>query len=358
MVEPMLRVSSTQQALRSKGVVTLPCTKLAVCLRYLAGGQVLDLKLIYHLSASECYNCVWLGVDAINSVIRIEFPFGDVAKLKVLEAEFAGQRADRCWRGQVACIDGVVFKQSNPGSAVPDPMRYFVARKNEYGLLCIAACDHSRRFVSIDMSMAATTHDSLAHAASDFGKRLAAGDLPYPFFVNGDNAFVAADHMIVPGGTPELDAFDYVQSSQRMPIECAFGILVRRFGCLWRSLDVRFDRRTPLIGACMRLHNYCIDSRISEDTQIINGMGQMQPGRWEPCPKFDKEGRPIEYLNTANELTQRRRIVPQSDARFRRRDELAARIKAQGVVRPALAPGLHSKKKKKKGRQPLAPIRP
>ena len=104
MLEPMLRVDSAKQALRSKGVVTLPCTKLAVCLRFLAGGQVLDLQLIYHLSKSECYNCVWLGIDAINSAIKIEFPFGDVEKLKVLEAEFAGQRTDRCWRGQVACM--------------------------------------------------------------------------------------------------------------------------------------------------------------------------------------------------------------------------------------------------------------
>eukprot|EP00965_Chrysotila_dentata_P175292 5786274-Pleurochrysis_carterae.AAC.1 len=32
-----------------------------------------------------------------------------------------------------------------------------------------------------------------------------------------------------------------------MPIECAFGILVRRFGVFWRPLAVRFDRRAKLI---------------------------------------------------------------------------------------------------------------
>ena len=75
MLEPALQVGSAKQAQCSKGSVTEPCTKLAVCLRFLAGGQVLDLKLIYHLSESECYHCIWLGVDAINSAITIDFPF-------------------------------------------------------------------------------------------------------------------------------------------------------------------------------------------------------------------------------------------------------------------------------------------
>ena len=123
---------------------------------------------------------------------------------------------------------------------------------------------------------------------------------------------------------------------------------------------MRFDRRTALIGACMRLHNFCIDERISEETEIMNGFGQTQPGRWQPVPKFDKDGRPVEYLDTGNDPSERpnvrRRALLPNDARFRRRDELAAAIQAAGIARPALAPGLHKKKKKKKGRQPLATI--
>ena len=43
-----------------------------------------------------------------------------------------------------------------------------------------------------------------------------------------------------------------------MAIECAFGMLVRRWGILWRPLGFAFERRSPLIGALMRLHNWCI----------------------------------------------------------------------------------------------------
>ena len=232
--------------------------------------------------------------------------------------------------------------------------------KNEFAILCMAACDYNRRFLSYDMSMAATTHDSLAHAASTFGKALEAGLLPEPFFINGDNAFNATNYMIIPGGTPELDAFDYVQSSSRMPIECAFGMLVRRFGVLWRPINVRFDRRTAMIGCCMRLHNICIDSRIAEETMLVNGLGQTQPGRWEPVPKFDKEGRPVEYLDTCNGPMQNRlatRQVPNNTSDcFRRRNELVASITAAAIIRPELARGLHKRKKKKKGHATLATL--
>ena len=38
-----------------------------------------------------------------------------------------------------------------------------------------------------------------------------------------------------------------------MVIECAFGVLVRLWGVFWRPLEVKFRRRSALIGATMRL---------------------------------------------------------------------------------------------------------
>jgi hypothetical protein len=268
---------------------------------------------------------------------------------QVLEAEFASHRTDRVWRGQVAAIDGVIFKMVNPGCAVPNPGAYFVARKDEFGLLCIATCDYHRRFLSYDISQASTTHDSMAHAASELGKQLASGRLHPDFFINGDSAFTRAPHMVIPGGG---DAYDYVQSSTRMPIECAFGILVRRWGVLWRPLSVRFDRRAPLIGACMRLHNLCIDERITEETCFKNGLGEVQPGRWERVPKFDREGRPVEYLDTAAanapppEPRMRRAVA--ADAGKRRQEALAQAIRNAGIARPALQHGLRKKKRRRR----------
>ena len=61
---------------------------MAIALRFLAGGSPLDLRLIYHVSKSYVYDCVWAVVDAVNRHLAIEFPIDDVHKLRVLEAEF------------------------------------------------------------------------------------------------------------------------------------------------------------------------------------------------------------------------------------------------------------------------------
>ena len=70
--------------------------------------------------------------------------------------------------------------------------------------------------------------------------------------INGDAAFALGPSMITPSNNdPELDDFDFYQSSNRMAIECAFGVLVRRWGIFWCPLRVRFD--TALRGPSGRL---------------------------------------------------------------------------------------------------------
>ena len=88
--------------------------RVAVGLRMLAGASYLDLKLIYNISTSFCYDCLWLLVDAVNKNLLMEFPLSDVAKMEVLEKEFAHHTPGGAWRGQVAAIDGVHFAMQKP----------------------------------------------------------------------------------------------------------------------------------------------------------------------------------------------------------------------------------------------------
>ena len=50
------------------------------------------------------------------------------------------------------------------------------------------------------------------------------------------------------------DSWNYVQSQNRMAIECAFGMLVRRWGILWYSLEIQWEKRTHfhlvIVHAC------------------------------------------------------------------------------------------------------------
>ena len=68
--------------------------------------------------------------------------------------------------------------------------------------------------------------------------------------------------------------------------ECAFGIIIRRWGCLYRPLRVAFHRRAALIGACIHMHNFCIDMRIEDETHRydVHGITEIQPDRWAVTP--------------------------------------------------------------------------
>ena len=190
----------------------------------------------------------------------------------------------------MGAVDGVHFQCISPGKKVANPLRHHVERKDKYAILAIAVADAHRRLPYFDMSQVPTTHDALAWHASSLGAKERAGELPYPFFFNGDAAFAGGPSMIVPSGGLD-DDFDFYQSSNRMCVECAFGVCIRRFPLLWRPIQARLDRRAPLIGAIFHIHNFCIDQRLEEESVASDSLVEIQPCRYRMSPHFDKEGR-------------------------------------------------------------------
>jgi len=84
------------------GVAILVQTRLAVVLRYLAGGLVEDLRMIYCMHQSEVYRTIWKGVDAINNALPVDLEWvQDPSKLEVLEREFRARSRVKTWAGQV-----------------------------------------------------------------------------------------------------------------------------------------------------------------------------------------------------------------------------------------------------------------
>ena len=360
-LKPELDVTNHQQAFfsRSGKVIQLE-VRLAVALRYFAGGDPLDLMLIYGICKAQVMLFVWRAVDALNLRLdNINFPIDDVAALQELEADFRAGTRGGFWEGQVGAIDGVHFRQRCPShQEVADPMRYYVARKQEFALLAIAICDYHRRFTWVDISHAACTHDSTAWEATKLGARIKAGHLPKPFFLNGDAAFPLSNSMIVPStGDASLDDFDFYQSSNRMAIECAFGILVRRWGVLWRPLSMAFHRRAPLLVALMRLHNFCINERLQAGQEaglpdVAGKTSEVQPQRWKRAPKLDKDDRPVHMLDTCrwdDADAPNRAEARQHGPKTERRDALAKAIRDAGFVRQVRDHGNIVRRKRVRG---------
>jgi DDE superfamily endonuclease len=135
-----------------------------------------------------------------------------------------------------------------------------------------ATCDARRRFLDVEIRHPGSTSDYLAFAVSSLHHKME-GNNPHannqPFLkpglaLYGDNAYVNTPYMAIPfksASTPSKDAYNFYHSSLRIHIECAFGMLVHRWGILRKSIPMNIDLRktNALVMALCRLHNFCID---------------------------------------------------------------------------------------------------
>jgi hypothetical protein len=81
----------------------------------------------------------------------------------------------------------------------------------------------------------------------------------------GDDAYASCEWLLCPyskqscRGCPERDDYNFYHSRCRINVECAFGMLVQRFGVLRRPKRCKLEVKTRVVAVCMKLHNLCID---------------------------------------------------------------------------------------------------
>lgn len=204
-------------------------------------------------------------------------------------------------------------------------------------MLLMAMCDAQRRFIWFDMSHTPSTHDSLAWSGTTLGYKIANGELPHPFVVLGDSAFTCTNSMITPG---KDDDFNFEHSSLRINIECAFGELIRRWGILWRPLEILFASRSGVVGCCIRLHNFCIDQRLELDEHLRGDqqdMCEVQPGNFVRPPRLDRDGIPVDCLDRDRDFPvcreEGRDTYTQRNTA--RRAQMEEAVRDAGLVRPS-----------------------
>lgn len=88
-------------------------------------------------------------------------------------------------------------------------------------------------------------------------------------------------------------AFNHILSSQRITIERAFGVLVRRWGILWRPIAFALPKVAKIARVCAMLHNICVNRWLRKNPIRFRREGQVWPdedGRWgddDLCPDDD-----------------------------------------------------------------------
>jgi DDE superfamily endonuclease len=80
----------------------------------------------------------------------------------------------------------------------------------------------------------------------------------------GDNAYINTLYMVTPFKAVSKgakDAFNFYHSQVRINIECAFGMLVHRWGILRKAMpmNITLTKTSALVIALCKLHNFCID---------------------------------------------------------------------------------------------------
>jgi hypothetical protein len=256
---------------RRDGVI-LPKTKLMMMIRYLAGASYLDILRIHHGVSKQA---VFKHIAIVLKLIANSESLGVVEWPDTLEAcnkfalQWAGKSGPSAFRGLhqtcIGAIDGILIETRSPTkNETMRPNDFRSGHKKQIGLNVQAICDARLRFMAISCRCPGKTNDWMAYLRSTMSERT--DNLPPPFYIVGDAAYVNSEHLLVPypGGTfldQREDAYNLYLSQLRIRIEQAFALLIGRWGVFWRPLRVPLRQQPTLILATCKLHNFCIDER-------------------------------------------------------------------------------------------------
>ena len=280
-IEPYMKKTKKRKRGKTPNGDIGPCSRLSMALRWFAGGEPIDIMQTHGVGYDEVYTSVWAIVDAINACPKLQIKFPNHQQQQHIAAGFKKKSFvgfDNC----VGCIDGMLVWTNKPNKTTLQkcdlgPLKFLCGRKKKFGLNLQAICDHKRKFIDVFIGFPGSASDFLCYCNSSICDKLNAPGFLLPgLCIYGDAAYANNMTMCVPyksvSNGPK-DAYNFYQSQLRINIECAFGILVHRWGVLRKPIPVNIsiERTTQLVRALCILHNFCIDEK---DTVIPTHMAK------------------------------------------------------------------------------------
>ncbi|KAF0729772.1 hypothetical protein Ae201684P_015480 [Aphanomyces euteiches] len=172
-----------------------------------------------------------------------------------------GFRSKRSIPGIVGAVDGTLIEINRPKD-----FDGFYNRHGDPSFNVQAIVDHVGKFMSVDIRPGSFS-DKKIWKLSYFGRNVRSL-IPPGCFIVGDAGYCLFPWLIIPympheeGGklTAMQRHFNFVLSSSRMVVECAFGRLKERFRILKGVMaEKAIEKSCSVIMACMVLHNILLE---------------------------------------------------------------------------------------------------
>ena len=253
--------------------------RVAIALRLLGGGSFLDISTIFDVSYSTTYEVFhyvtekWFCKDWVAEY-SLEKNLSDPDALYETSKKFSAKgRSNGILGGIIGAIDGWLVKIKSPSykrDGVRNSGTYF-SRKGFFALNIQVIVDRDKRVLWRTINSKGSEHDSSAFKETQlYSKLVNCYDKlklnGLQLYLIGDSAYALRPFLLCPydKASPESaeDIFNFMLSSNRIFVECAFGEIDARFGIFWRPLQFELKRHRFIIDSCLRLHNFILDYRL------------------------------------------------------------------------------------------------
>ncbi|GFR76285.1 protein ANTAGONIST OF LIKE HETEROCHROMATIN PROTEIN 1 [Elysia marginata] len=197
----------------------------------------------------------------------------------------------------VGAIDGKHIALNHNAPTKSGSMYY--CYKGFPSIVLMAVSDADSCFILVDCGQYGRISDAGVYRTSQISKLLKEGKLniptsefkvnstrkTIPFMIVGDEAFPLKTYLLKPYAAKTLDQekriYNYRHSRARRTVECAFGILAKKFEIFQRPLRVEPDKAVLLTNAALVLHNFIRrrDGRMVDRTadvtyEVVEGQGR------------------------------------------------------------------------------------
>eukprot|EP00918_Siedleckia_nematoides_P088134 GHVU01193702.1.p1 GENE.GHVU01193702.1~~GHVU01193702.1.p1 ORF type:complete len:393 (-),score=36.80 GHVU01193702.1:16-1194(-) len=265
LLQERLRKRNDKAWAATKAEAIDPDTTLTCTLRYLAGGQYIDLCGLLRICISSVYRAIHDGLDAICACPALAYEFPETsAQVNEAARQFTKLSTNEVFTNCVGLVDGYLLKIETPSVKDTDNVdSYFSGHYQIDGLSVVAVVDWRRRFTYTAISKPGGSSDISAYLGCKLPTLVEA--LPFGYYILGDCGYCPSEHLLTPfygsnRNVPEYESYNYYLSELRNLVEQAFGMLVAKFRILRCKQQMNLRRLLRLWMGMTRLHNFIIDN--------------------------------------------------------------------------------------------------